>query len=668
MHDLPLVINITLALVTAFIGGVVARRLKLPTMVGYLFAGIVIGPFTPGYVGDTATIQQLAEMGVIFLMFGVGLHFSFADLWRVRDIAVPGALLQTLIASLLGFGLSQLWGWSVPASLVLGLAISVASTVVLLRGLMDHSLLNTSHGQAAVGWLVMEDILSVFILVIMPALAGSSGGMDWAGLGLTLLKAAAFVALMFLLGVRLIPWLLEKIAHTRSRELFILAELAITLGTALGAAELFGVSLALGAFVAGAIVSQSRLSHQVGADIFSFQESFSALFFVSVGMLVNPAFLLQNVGKVAALTVLVVLGKFLIVLLLGLFFPRPARTFMVIAVGLSQIGEFSFILGQGGLSLGMLSADQYSLILAVALFSIAINPFMYRILPGLERVLRKMPGFWRRLEANIPLPEVAGESLKNHAVIVGFGRVGMHLVNVLQSLNIPLLVIESDAEHVTGLNQRNIPTLYGDASNSEVITHAHLEQASILVTTLPDETANLLVVTAARDINPHLTIVARAGSEENIGKLMEQGTNHIVCPELEGGLELVHHTLLSLGYPLQEVHQYAEAVRHDRYNFEVSSDEEHHSLHQLLTSFKGIEVLWVTVEAASPLVGNTLAEVNLRSVTGASVVALVREHHLTPNPKSMTVFEPGDRLGLIGDAAQVAQARSLIAGAQLDEV
>ena len=383
MHELPILINITLALVVAFLGGWAARRIGLPGIVGYLLAGIVIGPFTPGFVGDTGTIQQLAEMGVIFLMFGVGLHFSFSDLWRVRDIAIPGALIQTTLSTLLGIGLSQLWGWSLAAGIVLGLSISVASTVVLLRGLMDHSLLNTSHGQAAVGWLVMEDILSVLILVLMPVLGGHSGGFDWKSLAFTLLKAAAFVAIMFFGGVRLIPWLLEKVAHTRSRELFILAILAITLGVAMGASELFGVSLALGAFVAGAIISQSHLSHQVGADVFAFRETFSVLFFVSVGMLVNPVFLWQNLGQVLSLTALVVLGKAVIVILMGLVFPRPARTFLVVAAGLSQIGEFSFILGKAGVSLNLLGADQYSLVLAAALISITLNPFMFKLLPAL---------------------------------------------------------------------------------------------------------------------------------------------------------------------------------------------------------------------------------------------------------------------------------------------
>jgi len=658
MHDLVILINITLALVVAFIGGIIARKVGLPTIVGYLLAGIAIGPFTPGFVGDVETIQELAELGVIFLMFGVGLHFSFTDLWRVRDIAIPGALIQTAIATLLGIGLTQLWGWSLTSGIVLGLAVSVASTVVLLRGLMDNSLLNTPHGQAAVGWLVMEDIFSVLILVLMPAMVQNSAGFDWGSLALTLVKAVAFVAIMFILGVRLLPWLLERIAHTRSRELFILAILAITLGTAMGASELFGVSLALGAFMAGAIISQSHLSHQVGADLFAFRETFSVLFFVSVGMLVNPSFLWQNIGQVLSLTSLVVAGKFIIVILMGLLFPRPARTFLVVAVGLSQIGEFSFILGQGGLALGLLNSNQYSLVLAAALISITINPFMYKLLPGFERWLQRLPGFWRKLESNRPLPEINEEQLVDHVVIIGFGRVGKHLVDVLQSLDIPILVIESNVERVETLNEQNIATLYGDAANSEVIVHSHLERARALVITVPEESAASMIVVAAKHINPKLPIVVRAATEDGVYQLSAMGSDHIVHPELEGGLEMVHHTLLQLGFPLREVHEYSESVRRDRYHIEISSADEHRSLHDLLIATDSIEIAWHMLDEESPLVGQTLQEANIRSVTGASVIALIRDNHLIANPKSLIVFKPGDRIGLIGEREQIEGARS----------
>lgn len=658
MHDIPLLINLTIALLVAFIGGLLARRIGLPTIVGYLLAGIAIGPFTPGFTGDVSTISQLAELGVIFLMFGVGLHFSFSDLWRVRDIAVPGALLQTLAASLLGFGLSRLWGWSIPAGIVLGLSISVASTVVLLRGLMDNSLLNTSHGQAAVGWLVMEDILSVLILVLMPAFAGTGSGFNWQNLLISLLKAAVFIGFMFFAGTRFIPWLLAKIAHSNSRELFILAILAITLGTSLGGSELFGISLALGAFVAGAIISQSHLSEQVGADVYSFRESFSVIFFVSVGMLVNPVFLYRHVSQIILLTLLVVAGKILIVLALGLLFPKPAKTFLIVAIGLSQVGEFSFILGRAGVSLGMMDNDQYSLILAASLISIGLNPFLYKLLPRLEARMRKLPWLWKERTSSTPAAEL--NMLKGHAVIVGYGRIGRHLVDVLESLSIPLLVIEKDPERIAALNSRKVPVLYGDVASSEIIRHAHLDTAKVLVTSLPDDIAATLVVTTAKDINPQLPIITRATTIEGMRYLSTRGAHHVVQPELEGGLEMIHHTLINLGYPLQEVHAFTEAIRHDQYDYDVNTEKEHASLHEMLTAFKGIEIKWLEVNPDSSIAGKSLLESNIRMLTGASVVALMRNGQLTANPKSVTVFEAGDRIGLIGETSQLALVEQLI--------
>jgi len=664
MHDLPLLVNITLGLVAAFFGGALARRIGLPTIVGYLLAGIVIGPFTPGLVGDVETIQQLAELGVIFLMFGVGLHFSFTDLFRVRDIAIPGALLQTLFATLAGALIAHfLWGWSIPASVVLGLAISVASTVVLTRGLMDHNLLNTAHGQAAIGWLVMEDILSVIILVLMPALATASNGtFNWLSLLITLLKAAAFGLIMFFAGARLVPWTLDRIAHTRSRELFILAILAITLGVAVGAAELFGVSLALGAFVAGAIVSQSKLSHQVGADILPFREAFAVLFFVSVGMLVNPVFLWKNLGPILVLTLLVVIGKAIITLLLGLIIPRRARTFLVVAVGLSQIGEFSFILGQGGLSLGLLNNEQYSLILAAALISITVNPLMYSLLPKLEAWLpRRLPWLWQRLDKHNNLPPVETKSLEHHVVIIGYGRIGSHLVDVLKSLEIPQLVIEMDPDRIEELNARGIACLYGDAGNSEVITHAGLDKARELVITVPEEATAALIVIAARDINPALPVVVRVASVEGVDHLAKLGANHIVHPELEGGLEMVLHALVQLGYPLRKVYEYVETVRRDRYNTEVTTQDEMRSLRGLMRVFDNTEIFWMDLHDGSPLIGQSLAEADIRARTGASVVAILRDEKMIANPKSHTVFTAGDRIGVIGEPEQIEHVGQFIA-------
>ena len=391
MHDLHLLINIAVALVTAFAGGLAARRLGLPTIVGYLLAGLAIGPFTPGFVGDVEDISQLAELGVIFLMFGVGLHFSLRDLWAVRAVAVPGAVSQILISTGLGFALTQLWGWSSSAGLVLGFAVAIASTVVLLRSLTDNGLLNTLAGQVAVGWLVLEDLATILILVLLPALVGGDQAASWQTVALALFKAALFVGLMLVVGARLFPWLLTRIAFTRSRELFILAVVAVAVGVALGSAELFGVSLALGAFLAGVVLGESAISHQIGAEVVPFRDVFTVVFFVSVGMLVNPVYAFANAGQVLALTALIMIGKPVFTVLMGLVLPASGRTMLVAAAGLGQIGEFSFIVGQTGVALGVLTQDQYSLILAGALISIVLNPLLFRLLPLSERALRRLP-------------------------------------------------------------------------------------------------------------------------------------------------------------------------------------------------------------------------------------------------------------------------------------
>ena len=661
MHEVTLLIDIAVALVVAFIGGILARRIGLPTIVGYLLAGIVIGPFTPGFVGNVETIGQLAELGVIFLMFGVGLHFSLKDLWRVRSIAIPGAVGQMTMATLLGYALSLFWGWTPAAGIVLGFAISIASTVVLLRGLMDNGLLNTSHGQVAVGWLVLEDLATVLILVLMPTLVNTSGSFDWGQLGLTLLKAAGFVVIVLLAGTRLIPWILMRIAHTRSRELFILAILAIALGIALGAAEIFGISLALGAFVAGVVVSESPLSHQVGADIVPFRESFAVLFFVSIGMLVNPVYLAGNIGPILALTGLIVIGKPITTLLMGLILPWPARTTLVVAAGLSQIGEFSFILGQAGVALGILDQSQYSLILAGAILSITLNTPMYHAIEPAESWLKKYPKLWNLLNRQGPPIPQAVESMEGHVVIVGYGRVGHHIVSLLKEIGVPHLVVEADAERVEELSRSETPTLYGDAANSEVLTHAGLAHARALVVAGPDEDASALVVTAGRDLAPDLPIIARATSMEGTKRLADLGAQDVIHPELEGGLEILRHTLLQLGFPLQEIFRYTDAVRHDHYDLHINTDEEHRLLHDLIDAANSIEIRWFRIPDGNSLMGQSMADANLRARTGASVVAILREGELMANPKSITVFQVGDRIGLIGDDREIEQVEKLLA-------
>lgn len=662
-HDISLLTNITVAIVTAFAGGFIARRVGLPTIVGYLIAGMAIGPFTPGFVGDIVDISQLAEIGVIFLMFGVGLHFSLKDLWAVRSVAVPGAVLQMLIATLLGFLLTRLWGWSVGAGLILGFSLSIASTVVLLRGLMDNGLLNTNAGRVAVGWLVLEDLATVGILVLLPVLFAPATENPWMGAGLAIFKVALFVGFMLIIGTRVLRWILDSIIHSRSRELFILAAVAAALGTAFASALLFGVSLALGAFLAGVVLGESEASHQIGNDVLPFRETFAVIFFVSVGMLVNPVYLWENAGQVLALMALIVIGKAIFTQFLGFLLPASGRTMLVVSAGLSQIGEFSFIVGQSGVYLGVLSQDQYSLILAGALLSIMVNPLMFRGIPHAERWLRRFPWLWSRLDRHPPLSHDLALPQADHVVVVGYGRVGQHIVTVLEQLNIPRLVVEIDARRAAEFVAQGVPTLYGDAANSEVLLYAGLPQAQALVVTLPDETATEVVVAAAQSLAPNLPVIARASTTSGVGRITKLGADAVIHPELEGGLEIVRHTLLTLGFPATQVQSYTDAVRHDQYDTTVTTRLEHQLLVQLMQTARGMQIAWRTLPETSPLIGRSLAEVNLRACTGASIIAIIRDQQMLANPKSSTIFRTNDMIGLIGDGHDVAAAEQMITDA-----
>ncbi len=663
MHgDFALFATFTMALVTAFIGGFIARRLGLPSIVGYLFAGLVIGPFTMGFVGDTELMMQLAEIGVIFMMFGVGLHFSLKDLWNVRSIAIPGAILQMVLGTFFGYLLALWWGWNASAGIVMGMAISVASTVVLLRGLTDLGVLNTIHGRVAVGWLVLEDLATVAILVVMPLVFGdhSNGESTWVTIGVATLRTVAFIVIMMLVGARVIPWLLTLVAKTRSRELFTLAIVAIALGIAFAAAEFFGLSLALGAFLAGVIIGESDIGHSVGAEVIPFRDIFSVLFFVSVGMLVNPLKVIENWSMVLGLVILVVLGKWLINLLLGLVLPASAHTMLVVAAGLSQIGEFTFIVGVEGIALGVLTTDQYGIILAAAAFSIILNPFMFKAIGAQERFLKKIPWFWKRLDKSGPVPEVISHGMTEHVVIVGYGRVGKYIGRVLAHLKLPYLVVESDAVAAAEMQKNGIITLFGDAANSEILAHTGIGSARALVVTIADETHSELVVAAAHEMAPTVPIIARAGTTSGVHRLAALGANHIIHPELEGGLEIMRHTLLVLNYPVGQIQQYVDAVREDAYSAIADNGQRPFVLNQLMTVTRGLEVAWLPVSEKSTFVNKSILEANLRALTGASVVALLRDSNVIPNPKSDQHFQIGDMVALIGASQEIDAAAQLL--------
>jgi CPA2 family monovalent cation:H+ antiporter-2 len=568
-----LLFSLVAALVVAFAGGFLAARLRLPPIVGYLLAGVAIGPFTPGFTADPDVAAELAEIGIVLLMFGVGIHFSLRDLLAVRGIAVPGAVGQIAVATTLGATVALLWGWTPGEAIVLGLAVSVASTVVLLRALEDRGALNSVQGHVAIGWLIVQDTFTVLVLVLLPALAvplggeapDGSGGDALATLGLALLKAVAFVAVMLFVGIRAIPWLLVQVARLGSRELFTLAVLAIALGVALGSSELFGVSLALGAFLAGALVSESDLSHQAAADALPMRDAFAVLFFVSVGMLFEPRTLLEMPLQVLAILAIVVLGSpaaaFSIVAALG----YPIRVGLTVAAGLAQIGEFSFILAGLGHTLDLLPAEGTNIVLAGALVSITLNSLVFGAIDPIEGWLRGRPKLLalltRRALTQATIGADVSSDLRGHAVICGHGRVGEVVTEVLRRRGFRVLVIDQNRRVVEALRARGIATLSGDAAHPAILEHAHLKTARLLVVTIPDPPAVRRIVECARAANPRLDVIARTHSDAERAVLTDLGAGEAVYGEWETALELTRRALHRFGVTAQETRGIIQRLR-----------------------------------------------------------------------------------------------------------
>ncbi|ADG12335.1 Kef family K(+) transporter [Caulobacter segnis] len=540
MHHTSLIATIVAGLGLAFVFGAIANRLKLPVLVGYLLAGVVVGPFTPGYVADQELAPQLAEIGVILLMFGVGLHFSLKDLMAVRKIAIPGAVVQITAATVMGLGLALALGWSVGAGVVFGLALSVASTVVLLRALQERRLVETGRGKIAVGWLIVEDLAMVLALVLLPALSGVLGGeppVDHAKGGaaaggvlgafaLTVGKVVAFVAFMLIVGRRVIPWILHRIAHTGSRELFRLAVLAIALGVAFGSAALFGVSFALGAFFAGMIMAESELSQQAANDTLPLRDAFAVLFFVSIGMLFDPSVLLREPLAVLATLLIIVVGKSIAALIIVRAFKRPMSTALTISVSLAQIGEFSFILAGLGVSLKLLPDDGRDLVLAGAILSILVNPLLFAIL---DRILPKMIAKEAKARGETPPVSAADQP---HAVLVGYGRVGKAVAEGLKGRT-PLVVIEDDVERAEDLRKAGFETVGGNAVKPEILLEAGLDKATHLFVAVPNPFEAARIIEQARAANPQALIVARAYTDADVALLKQMGASHALIGEDE---------------------------------------------------------------------------------------------------------------------------------------
>jgi len=535
-------------IVLAFVFGMIAQKLRLSPLFGYLVAGIVVGPFTPGFVADSGIAHELSEIGVILLMFGVGLHFSLGDLLSVRKIAIPGALLQMSFVTLAGMLLAWALGWAWGAGLIFGICLSVPSTVVLLRALEERRLLETNRGRIAIGWLIVEDLVTVLVLVMLPAVAGLLGGDVAEGtasdsasiikaLAWTLTKVTLFIVLMFAVGRRTIPWMLERTASVGSRELFTLAVLAIALGVAYMSSALFDVSFALGAFLAGVVLNESKLSHEAANDSLPMRDAFAVLFFVSVGMLFDPKILIEQPLAILATFLTITLGNSLCGFAITRLFGYPLQTQLTLGVGLAQIGEFSFILAALGVSLGLLTEDARNLILAGALLSIIVNPMLFVALDRwtARREAHQHAERERTLDAAEDdfLPDRAVIPLANHIVLIGFGRVGSRVGRALHDSGVPLVLIESDRDDCVEARKLGIPCILGNAVSAPVLADAHIASARALLVAIPQTLEAGPIIKQAREANPGIAILARAHSDDEVAYLLKAGADATIMGESE---------------------------------------------------------------------------------------------------------------------------------------
>ncbi|MBN45040.1 MULTISPECIES: YbaL family putative K(+) efflux transporter [unclassified Methylophaga] len=553
-HHVPLISTIAAGFGLALVLGFIAEKINVPALVGYLLAGIIIGPSTPGFHADVDIAIQLSEIGVMLLMFGVGLHFSLKDLMAVKRIAVPGAIVQMSIATLLGTMLAMSWGWTFGEGLVLGLSLSCASTVVLLKGLEAQGVLDTMNGRIAVGWLIVEDLATVLMLVLLPALAGILGSSDaalsdaplWQTISKILLQVTAFIAVMLIVGRRLFPWILWQVAGTGSRELFTLATITAAISIAYGAALLFSVSFALGAFFAGMMMRESEFSHRAAQESLPLRDAFSVLFFVAVGMLFDPAILIEEPLHVLAVVGIIIVGKSMAAMALTLVFRYPLNTALTVAASLAQIGEFSFILAGLGVTLGLLPHEGMNLVLAGAIISIAVNPLLFSAVKPLRKWILMRSFLARRLErrqdpfAELPM-STESKFLKGQVVLVGFGRVGSRVAEALNARDIPYVVAEQNREQVEALRKQGIAAVAGNAAEPAVLIQAHIANAAMLVIATPDPVDIRQMADTARKLNPGIEIVLRTYNAAEAQLLTKDGIGTVFFSEDELAKSITSH-------------------------------------------------------------------------------------------------------------------------------
>lgn len=645
--------DIAIIVVAGLIGGLIAQQFKQPLILGYILAGIIVGPFTGGVtVSNIHDIELLAEIGVALLLFALGLEFSLKELRPVRHIALIGTPIQILLTMILGYGIGQLLGWDWIESVWLGGLIALSSTMVTLKTLMSQGRMGTLSSRVMIGMLIVQDLAVVPLMIILPQL-------DQPGAGLSVLagaalKAAVFLFLMIFVGMRVIPKVMAYIANWNSKELFLLAITAIGLGVGY-ATYLFGLSFAFGAFVAGMVLSESDYGHQALSDIIPVRDLFGLLFFVSVGMLVDPVFLIANWKIILVVVLLVATGK-------GLIFGGISRAFgygnvvpLAVGLGLFQVGEFSFVLARVGISTNSISNNLYALILATAIVTMVMTP----VVSGLTAPLYALRKRWFKREPlqTMNLPEAG---LHNHVVIAGGGRVGQYVAQVLQRLELAFVIVEIDHRRVMEAKDEGYSVIYGDASQEIVLEAARVNQACLVLITAPALLSTQAIVDQVRHANPTVDIVARAEGVEQMQVLRDRGVYEVIMPEFEAGLEITRQALLHLNIPATEIQRFTDAIRRELYAPLYDSNDGYQTIAQLQNVTNLLELNWIRLTAGSPFIGRTIHDLQIRSQTGVSVVGVIRDGELYPNPDAGFCFAIGDLVAVLGDSQQLAGLQALI--------
>ena len=639
--------DIALILVAALLGGLVARRLGLPLILGYILAGVAVGPNTGGpTVSSVHDIELLAEIGVALLLFTIGLHFSLDELAPVRRVALFVTAAHMAVTIAFGYGLGRLLGFGWQGAAWFGALLSLSSTAVVLKSLSEQGVMGTLSSRVIIGMLVAQDLAVVPLIIVLPELGSLGQGLS--ELGVAALRAAAFVAVMVVFGRRVLPWLMARVAAWNSRELFLMSVVAIGLGVGY-ATYLFGLSFAFGAFVAGLVLSQSDYSHQALADVEPLRDVFAVLFFVSVGMLLDPAFLIQNAGTVALVVALVFAVK-------GLVFAGVVRAFgygniipFAVGLGLFQVGEFSFVIARVGVEEGAISESSYSIVLSTAVITMSLTPFAMRLAPLLYGRWRER--FPKEAMSTFNLPE---RGLGDHVVIAGYGRVGSFVARLLARLDQPFVVVDPNPGRADEARDSGYPVVYGDAGAEPVLEAAGVRRAQLVIVTVPDPVGARLVVERARSSNPNVHVVARTTTVEQLEELGRLGVYEAVHPESEAGLELGRQALSHLGVPAGDIQRFADEVRRELYAPITRQGTEGDLLAQLERASRQIETEWVRLPENSPLEGRTIGDLGVRTQTGASIVAIVRDDLVLAGPGPDARFEPGDLVGVLGTRDQRA--------------